>query len=90
LHNENTRTPVTTSDKADGQPQACQKPWSLTKTLIIVIGGCCVVHLSIFFTLTTTLTHDTAVHRYEGVSGRNTEYGKAKEQWTTSSQQQKG
>jgi hypothetical protein len=52
------RTPATTSDTADDQ-----KPWGLTKTLIIVIGGCCVVSAFVNILHAHNTTHDTAVHQ---------------------------
>jgi hypothetical protein len=55
--------PRTTSDKADGQPEACQKPWGLTKTLVLVIGGCCVVSSFVSFLHAHNTTHDTAVQQ---------------------------
>ena len=57
------RTPTPTSDTVDGQPQERQKPWGLTKTLIIVIGGCCVVSAFVNVLHAHNTTHDTAVHQ---------------------------
>jgi hypothetical protein len=57
------RTPATTPNTGDPQPQARQQPWGLTQMLIVVIGGCCVVSAFVNILHAHNTTHDTAVHQ---------------------------
>jgi hypothetical protein len=57
------KKPAATSDAAKAKPQDFQQPWGLTKTLIVVIGGCCVVSAVVNILHAHNTTHDTAVHQ---------------------------
>jgi hypothetical protein len=63
MKKNHSKKPATSSDTADPQPQDCRQPWGLTKTLIVVIGGCCVVSAFVNILHAHNTTHGTAVHQ---------------------------